>query len=35
LNEESLLVNRKFFAADLEKAISGVRQDFRAKHNIP
>ncbi len=35
LHDESLLVNRKFFAADLEKAISGVRQEFRAKHSIP
>jgi len=34
LSKESVLVNRKHFAADLEKAIAGVRQEFRAKHQI-
>jgi len=35
LKDESFMVNRKFFAADLEKAIAGVKQEFRSKHNIP
>lgn len=35
LKEESLLVNRKFFAADLEKAIAGVKSDYRARNGIP
>lgn len=35
LKDESLLVNRKFFAADLEKAIDKVRGEFRERHHIP
>lgn len=35
LKDESLFVNRKFFAADLERSIDQVREQFRAKHNIP
>jgi hypothetical protein len=34
LKEDSLFVNRKYFANDLEKAIEGVRENFRQKHNI-
>jgi hypothetical protein len=32
LREESFLINRKYFAADLEKAITHVRSDFRQRH---
>lgn len=35
LKEESLLINKKFFASDLEKAIAQVRSDFRERHRIP
>jgi lipid A disaccharide synthetase len=35
LKDESLLINRKHFAADLEKSISAVRSDFRERHRIP
>jgi hypothetical protein len=35
LKEESLYVNKKFFAVDLEKAIDQVKVDFRQRHNIP
>ena len=34
LKEESLFINRKHFAADLEKAVDGVRHDFRERHRI-
>ena len=34
LNEESLYINKKFFAADLEKGIEQVRNRFRQEHNI-
>lgn len=34
LKADSLYVNRKFFASDLEKAIDGVRADFRKRHQI-
>jgi hypothetical protein len=35
LKEESLFINRKHFAADLEKAVDVVRHDFRERHRIP
>mmetsp|Transcript_13058 Transcript_13058/g.9450 ORF Transcript_13058/g.9450 Transcript_13058/m.9450 type:complete len:335 (-) Transcript_13058:90-1094(-) len=34
VREGSLLVNRSYFGADMEKAIEGVRRDFRSRHNI-
>lgn len=35
LKEESLLINKKHFASELEKAIGQVRADFRKRHSIP
>ena len=34
LKEESLFINKNFFASDLEKGIDKVRNTFREKHNI-
>lgn len=34
MNDESLYINKNFFAADLEKGISQVRDRFRQQHNI-
>jgi hypothetical protein len=30
--EEHLLVNKRYFASDMEKAIEGIRTSFRASH---
>ena len=35
INEETLFVNKNYFAADLEKSISKIKTDFRKRHNIP
>jgi hypothetical protein len=35
LKDESLLLNKKHFASDLEKSIDHVRVSFREKHKIP
>jgi lipid A disaccharide synthetase len=35
LRDESFLVNRKYFASDLEKAVSQARSDFRQRNQIP
>jgi hypothetical protein len=35
IKDESIFVNKKFFAADLEKSIDKVRTEFREKHKIP
>ena len=35
VREESLLVNKNYFAADLEKAIDKVKAEFRQRHHIP
>ncbi len=35
VKEESLFVSKKFFASDLEKAISDLRANWRAKQGIP
>lgn len=35
IREESLLVNKNHFAADLERCIDKVKADFRKRHNIP
>lgn len=32
--EEHILVNKRYFASDMEKAIEGVRSSFRASNNI-
>eukprot|EP00347_Sterkiella_histriomuscorum_P003435 403364304 len=34
IKEESLYVNKNYFAADLEKGIEKVRREFREKHQI-
>lgn len=34
LYDEHILVNKRYFAADMEKAIGGIRTDFRAKNGI-
>ena len=34
LEDDHLLVNRRYFAADVEKAVEGMRNKFRAKHGI-
>lgn len=34
LEDDHLLVNKRYFSSDVEKAISGIRDTFRAKHNI-
>lgn len=35
LKDESLLINRKHFSSDLEKAIDNVKIEFRSRHGIP
>jgi hypothetical protein len=35
LKDDSFMVNKKFFATDLEKAITHVRGTFREKNKIP
>ena len=35
VKEESLLISRKYFSADLETAINSVRTDFRTRHHLP
>ena len=32
IKEESLYINKKYFSADLEKAIDVVKKEFREKH---
>lgn len=32
--DDYLLVNKRYFAADIEKGVENIRTDFRAKHNI-
>ena len=32
--EDYLLVNKRYFASDMEKAIEGIRSTFRQEHNI-
>jgi hypothetical protein len=32
--DEHILVNKRYFAADMEKAIEGIRSAFRSSHNI-
>lgn len=32
--DEHILVNKRYFASDMEKAIEGIRSSFRASHNI-
>lgn len=34
LKEDHLLVNRRYFSSDVEKAIESMRQKFRSKHSI-
>ena len=34
LKEDHLLINRRYFAADIETAIDGIKSKFRSKHNI-
>lgn len=34
INDDTLLTNRKYFASDMEKAIVGIRENFRAAHKI-
>lgn len=29
-----MLVNRRYFAADVEKAVENIRDEFRAEHNL-
>ena len=35
LKEESLFINKKHFASDLEKGIATIRRDFRERHRLP
>lgn len=34
VKEDYLLVNRRYFAADIEKGVESIRTNFRAKHGI-
>lgn len=34
ISDDSLYINREHFAADTEKAIDGIRKDFRHRHEI-
>lgn len=34
MKENSLFINRSYFANDLERAVEGVRENFRQKHHI-
>ena len=35
LKDDYLLINKRYFATDMEKAIESIRDEFRAEHNIP
>jgi hypothetical protein len=35
LKDESMFISRKYFASDLEKAITEVRENWRAQHEVP
>lgn len=34
LKDDHLLVNRRYFSSDMERAIMGIREQFRAEHKI-
>lgn len=34
LKDDHLLVNRRYFSADMEKAILRIREEFRSEHMI-
>ncbi|MFN9902869.1 MAG: hypothetical protein ACK55Z_29640 [bacterium] len=34
MKEDYLLINKRYFASDMEKAIESMKNQFRSKHNI-
>ena len=35
LKDESLMISRNHFAAELERGVAGIRQDFRQRYGVP